>query len=131
MLAYWDRIRRTDLDLPGLARLWIDRIEHLLQACVRDRDTIPESQAVDVIFHEYMADQRTVIDRIYAAAELEITPEADRSISGYVDANPRGKHGQVVYDLIGDFGVDIRDLRRRFQFYYDRFPVRIEPVKGE
>jgi len=131
LLAYWDRIRRTDLDLPGLARLWIDRIEHLLRACVRDRDLIPAPHAVDVIFHEYMADQRTVIDRIYRAADLEITPEADRSISSYVDANPRGKHGQVVYDLIGDFGVNIRDLRRRFQFYYDRFPVRVEPVKGE
>jgi hypothetical protein len=131
LLAYWDRIRRTDMDLPGLAALWISRIEHMLRACVRDRDALPEGQAVDVIFHEYMADQRGVIERIYATAGLEITPEADERIMGYVNANPRGKHGVVDYDLIDQFGIDIRALRDRFAFYYDRFPVRIEPVKGE
>lgn len=131
LLAYWDRIRRTEMDLPGLAKLWIDRIEHMLRACVRDRDAMPEGQVVDVIFHDYMANQRAVIERIYAAADLEITPEADARITRYLNANPRGKHGQVAYDLIGHFGVDIGALRERFQFYYDRFPVRKEPVAGE
>jgi hypothetical protein len=32
----------------------------------------------------------------------------------------------VVYDLAGDFGVDVDALRRRFGFYYDRFPVEQE-----
>jgi len=131
LLAYWDRIRRTEMDLPGLAKLWIDRIEHMLRACVRDRDAMPEGQVVDVIFHEYMADQRGVIDRIYATAGLEMTPEADARIDGYLNANPRGKHGKVAYDLIGHFGIDVAELRDRFQFYYDRFPVRKEPVLGE
>jgi hypothetical protein len=49
----------------------------------------------------------------------------------YLEVNPRGKHGRVIYDLIGNFGVDIAALRRRFQFYYDRLPVRQEPVLGE
>ena len=49
----------------------------------------------------------------------------------YLAANPRGKHGRVLYDLAGDFGVDVGALRRRFQFYYDRFPVRRERVQGE
>jgi len=131
LLAYWDRIRRTDLDLPGLARHWIDRIERLLQCCVRDRDSLPADRAIDVIFHDYMADQRAVIERVYRTAGLELTTQADRAISSYLNANPRGKHGTVIYDLIGCFGVDIVELRRRFKFYYDRFPVQIEPVTGE
>ena len=49
----------------------------------------------------------------------------------YLASNRRGKHGQVVYDLHGDFGVDVPALRRRFQFYYDRFPVAREKVTGE
>ena len=131
LLAYWDRIRRTDADLPGLANLWIDRIEQMLRACVRDRDALPAKSTVDVIFHEYMADQRGLIDRIYCTAGLEMTAEADQRIHRYLSDNPRGKHGEVVYDLIGTFGVDIAALRKRFQFYYDRFPVRRELVKGE
>lgn len=132
MLAYGDRIRRTlPLDLNELATYWIDRVEMLLQACVRDHDLLPAGRSMDVLFHEYMADQKTVIRRAYAMADLEFTAAAEASIDGFLAANPRGKHGQVVYDLAGDFGLDIGALRERFQFYYDRFPVRRERISGE
>ena len=131
LLAYWDRIRRDDADLPGLAELWTARVEHMLRACVRDHDRLPEGQVIDVLFHDYMADQRGLIERVYRTAGLELTADADSRISGYLADNPRGKHGQVAYDLVGDFGVDVAALRERFQFYYDRFPVRREPVLGE
>ena len=132
MLAYGDRIRRTlPLDLNELATYWIDRIEMLLRACVRDHDTLPANRSLDVLFHEYMADQKAVIAKVYTMADLEMTPEAEASIDGFLAANPRGKHGQVVYDLAGDFGVNIGELRERFQFYYDRFPVRRERMAGE
>jgi hypothetical protein len=125
LIAYWDRVRRTEQDLPGLARLWIDRIEHMLRACVRDRDRLSDDQVVDVIFHRYMADQRGLIERIYRAADLELTPEADARITAYLNANPRGRNGRIVHDLPGQFGVDVGALRERFGFYYDRF--RVEP----
>jgi len=32
----------------------------------------------------------------------------------------------VVYDLAGNFGLDINAWRERFRFYTDRFPVRLE-----
>ena len=57
--------------------------------------------------------------------------EAEARIDHFLAANPRNKHGRVVYDLIGDFGVDVGALRERFAFYYDRFPVRREAVLGE
>jgi hypothetical protein len=40
--------------------------------------------------------------------------------------NPRGKHGRIVYDLKGDFGVERDALRERFAFYTERFPVKLE-----
>jgi hypothetical protein len=40
--------------------------------------------------------------------------------------NPRGKHGRLVYDLQGDFGVDPEALRKRFDFYFERFPIQAE-----
>jgi hypothetical protein len=78
-----------------------------------------------------MADQRGTIDKVYKAAGLPMTHEAGRRIDEYLRANPRGKHGRVIYDLKGSFGVDVAALRRRFQFYYDRFPVAQEKVLGE
>jgi hypothetical protein len=131
MIAYGDRTRRVRQDLPGLAAWWIDRIEVLLRRCVRDRDAVPASQSIDILFHDYMADQKATVRRVYALADLEMTPEAEARIDHFLAANPRNKHGRVVYDLIGDFGVDVGALRERFAFYYDRFPVRREAVLGE
>ena len=52
--------------------------------------------------------------------------EAYGQLRAYMDAHPRGKEGRVVYDLRGDFGVEPAQLRERFAFYFDRFPVRVE-----
>lgn len=131
MIAYGDRMRRKTIDLPALADYWINRIEKLLRACVRDRDVLPANQSLDILFHEYMADQKATIRRVYAMAQMEMTPEAETRVDAFLAANPRGKHGQVSYDLIGDFGVDIGALRERFAFYYQQFPVRLERVAGE
>lgn len=131
MLAYGDRIRRRTVDLAELAEYWLARIERLLRACVHDRDAVPAARSLDVRFHEYMADQRTVIRRVYALAGLPLTAEAQTRIESYLAANPRGRHGQVVYDLEGDFGVDVARLRERFRFYYERFGVQPEPTAGE
>ncbi len=131
MIAYWDRIRRSEADLPGLAALWIDRVETTLRRCVHDRGLMPQDRTMDVLFHEYMADEKGTIERAWRLAGLPLTDEASRRIDAYLAGNRRGRHGQVVYDLQGDFGVDVPALRRRFQFYYDRFPVVRERVTGE
>ena len=126
MLAYGERLRRTRLDLPMLASYWIDRVERLLRACVRDREAIPAAQSIDVLFHDFMADERGMVARIYDRAGLAMTSAAQSALETFMAADARGRHGQVVYDLQGDFGVDPADVRRRFEFYFARFPVRPE-----
>jgi putative ubiquitin-RnfH superfamily antitoxin RatB of RatAB toxin-antitoxin module len=126
MLAYGDRLRRKRVDPPGVAAYWIDRVERLLRACVRDRERIPASQSIDVLFHEFMADDVAAVERIYALAGLEMTPGARAALDGFMAKNPRGKHGRIVYDLKADFGVDPDELRKRFDFYFERFPIEIE-----
>jgi hypothetical protein len=126
MLTYGDRMRRTKVDPPAVAAYWSDRVEQLLRSCVRDRDRLPASQSIDVLFHEFMADDVAMVERIYEVAGLEMTAEARASLNQYMTENPRGKHGRILYDLPGDFGVDPEDLRKRFDFYYERFPVQME-----
>jgi hypothetical protein len=126
MLGYGDRMRRTRVDLEGLAAYWIDRVEKLLGACVRDRDRIPAAQSIDVPFDEFMADDVGMVARIYQKAGLEMTPGARAALDAFMAANPRGKHGPLRYDLKGDFGLDPSEVRRRFDVYLERFPVRVE-----
>lgn len=126
MLSYGDRIRRNPTDPEATARYWIDRVEHLLRTCVRDHGFWGKHQSMDVLFHKYMADEDSVLREVYRLADLEMTPAAEAELKGYLATNPRGKHGRVQYDLAGDFGVDIKQLRDRFQFYFDKFPVEHE-----
>lgn len=126
MLTYGDRIRCRRPAPERNAAYWTDRIERLLRRCVEDRDRVPASQSLDVLFHEFMQDELATVERIYALADLEMTPAARARLDAYRADNPRGKHGRILYDLEADFGVDPDALRQRFAFYYDRFPVRIE-----
>jgi len=126
MLAYGQRMSRRKVDGKGLIDYWSDRVEHLLRACVRDRDLLPGSQSIDVPFHEFMADDMAMVARIYERAGMEMSAEARGDLERFIADHPRGKFGQVIYDLEGDFGVRPDNLRKRFDFYFRRFPVRIE-----
>ena len=54
------------------------------------------------------------------------TNEARSQIDGYMDAHPRGKDGQVVYDVRADFDAEPEEIRSGFDFYMDRFDIRKE-----
>lgn len=131
MMAYFDRLRRSEADLPGLAEYWIARIERLLRKCVDDRARVPANRIRDVMFHEFMADQLGTVEKVCNDAGLEVSPEARVRFEAYLAGNKRHRHGKVHYDLAGQFGIDIGALRERFSFYYDAFPVEREPVAGE
>lgn len=52
-------------------------------------------------------------------------------MTGYLNDNVRGKHGQIVYDLEGDFGIDREELYERFAAYMQYFdiPRELAPLK--
>jgi len=126
MLAYGERTRRAIVDTGALIDYWGDRIEHLLRACVRDRDLLPAERSIDVLFHEFMADDLAMVEKIYAVAGLPITDAARGQLAQFLIEHPRGKEGRVIYDLAKDFSVEPAALRERFGFYFERFPVRVE-----
>ena len=130
MCAYGSRIRCNWVDMAGLAEYWIDRIETLLRRYVRDRDLLPESQCIDVPFDAFIADDVGMVERVYERAGHPMTAPARQQLEAFMAANPRGRYGRVVYDLKRDFGIDPDQLRERFDFYFERFPVRVESHAG-
>ena len=64
-------------------------------------------------------------------SSLPMTAAARAELEAYMKDNPRGKHGRIIYDLRGDFGVDPGELRSRFDFYFERFAVRAETQSSE
>jgi hypothetical protein len=105
---------------------WTDRIGRLLDASLRDRHVLAAERTVDVLFHEYMADEIGMLEHVYECAGIPFTDQARAEISAYQEAHPRGKEGRVVYDLRKDFDITPDEVRTRFSAYLDRFDVRIE-----
>ena len=96
-----------------------------------DFDMKPEDvrspfDCIDVLFHEFMADDIATVERIYEVAGLPMTNESRAQIQAYLDAHPRGVDGQVVYDLRNDFDTKPEDVRSPFDFYLNQFDVRLE-----
>lgn len=105
---------------------WVERIGRLLDTSLRDRHLLPADRSIDVLFHEYMADEMSTLERVYECAGIGLTDHARTEIEEYIRAHPRGKEGQVVYDLRRDFSTTPGEVRSRFGNYLDRFDVRIE-----
>ena len=125
-LCYSARVRCKTVQPDQVADYWLNRYERLLSACVRDRGKLDDGRVVDVYFHELMADPWKIIREIYRKAGLPLTDAAWWAMDSFVRNNPRGKHGQIVYDLRRDFGRTPDQIRERFKFYFDRFPVCAE-----
>jgi hypothetical protein len=126
MLAYGARMNYRTPKPEWYLDYWTDRIRRLLEASVRDRALLPAARTIDVLFHEFMADDLATVERIYDVAGLAMTDTARGQIAAYLREHPRGKEGQVLYDLRRDFGADPAAVREPFGFYFERFPVKTE-----
>jgi len=81
---------------------------------------------VDVLFHQYMADETGTLERVYECAGIELTDRARRAIADYQAAHPRGNEGRILYDIRRDFDTTPDEVRSRFDAYLNEFDVRIE-----
>jgi hypothetical protein len=116
-------------DIDAHVRYWVDRMERMLRAYLRDADLVPDDQRVDVMFEEIIADDVAAAGHVLEGAGLPVTADSLADIESYTASHPRGRDGRVVYDLEGDFGVDIEALRDRFTFYTETFDIRAETGK--
>ena len=122
MVAYVARMQEKDPDVRAIARYWVGRAEDMLRAGVRDRGILPASQVMDVRFHEFMADMKGIVQRIFEFADQPFTEETERAIDRFLAANPRGKHGLVDYRL-EDLGIDVEERREALAFYREHYDV--------
>jgi hypothetical protein len=120
MITYSARMHRSQVPVEQIARYWIDRLEQMLNALVRDRDTIGPERSTDLRFDEFMADEIGVAERLYALAREPFTDKAREAIDGYLAGHQRGRLGSVHtgYEM---FGLKEEDLRARFAPYVERF----------
>jgi hypothetical protein len=120
MITYSARMHRSPVPVEQIADSWIDRLDQMLTALVRDRDTIGPQRSIDMRFNDFMADEAGAAERVYALAGEPFTEEARTAVAGYLAGHQRGRLGNVEtsYEM---FGLTEDDLRSRFAPYVERF----------
>lgn len=120
MITYSARMHRSRVPVEQIAASWVDRLESMLTAFMRDRDVIGPDRSVDVRFDDFMADELGVTERIYALAGEPVTDAARGAMATYLAGHQRNRLGRVATS--GEmFGLDPDDLRERFAPYSQRF----------
>jgi hypothetical protein len=120
MLTYSARMHRALVPVEEIAGGWIDRLELMLAALIRDCDVIPSQRSIDVSFDDFMADEMGLAARVYELAGEPLTDDARASMASYMSGHQRGRLGRVATSP-EMFGLDEDDLRARFAPYVQRF----------
>lgn len=120
MITYSARMHRDPVPVHDTAAMWVERLEQMLAALIRDRDLLGPDRSIDVRFDDFMADEMSVADAVYTLAGEPLTDDARAAMAGYLDGHQRGRLGRVSTSL-RDFGIDEDELRERFAPYVNRF----------
>jgi len=120
MLCYSARMHRAPVDCGEIVEYWVDRLDLMLQALIRDRDAIDGSRSLDVRFDEFMADDLAVAEEVFEIAGQPLTPPDRAAMADYLEGHRRGRLGRVKTSC-EMFGLDEAELRSRFAPYVERF----------
>jgi len=126
MISYSARLSHDVVDPPRIGAYWSQRVQEMQNAGMRDHSQLPSDRTIDVRFHEFMADDVAMVERIYSVADQPFTPSVRAAMEAFMVEHPRGRHGGVLYDLEGDFGVEPGPIRAAMRAYTDRFDVELE-----
>lgn len=129
LVATLRRLASDDVSLPAVARYYAEALARGYDNTVAYRRSgrLPESQVVDLYFHDFMQDQVGTVRRAYEHFGLELSDAAAASMQSFLDANPVDKHGRHLYRF-EDIGMDEAEVRSLFSSYQSYFGIPSEPV---
>ena len=116
--ALWS-LAAERVDAKEVGRQWNAKMAHALAHCLTVRDRFPD-RFVDVWFRDAVQDTVGQARRIYAAAGLAMTPEAEAAMQRFLATNPREGRPPHLYSL-EEFGLTQAGIERDFAAYRERF----------
>ena len=113
-----------EVDRQEIAQDWTQRLHKALEHGFRVRENghYPEALFYDMHFSTFVQDQLAVVENIYDAFDIPMTAEARTAMRGFIEDNPKGKHGAHRYTP-EEFGVDPEAVRSEFRPYIERFDL--------
>jgi len=113
-----------EVDRVEIARDWTARLQRVVAHGIEVRGAreYPDALFYDMHFPEFVADQFAVVRKIYEAFGLPLSDEAAARMRAFIDANPKGKHGEHRYTP-EEYGVDPSAVRYAFREYIEQYQL--------
>ncbi len=98
-----------------LLHLWHDGQARLI--ALRQQRDLPIH---DMRYTDIARDPIAAVRGVYAFADMDFTPEAERAMRGWLADNPADKHGRHHY-VLGDFGLTEQRVREVYADYIETY----------
>jgi hypothetical protein len=112
-------------DMQGLGREICDHLRIGMEHAIAARGRIGEDRFLDIHHRQMVADPRGTVRRIYEWLDLELTPEVEKTILDWQEANRVGAHGTHSYTA-EQYGLTTDQIRSDYDFYIRHFDVAVE-----
>ena len=123
------RLASDDVSISEVAAEWVDDIVLGLDRAIEARTdgTVPDGQAMDVLFRDFLREPMAVVRAIYERLDIELSDAAEKAMQAFLAANPQEKHGGHNYSFT-DTGLDAGHLRERTRAYQEFFDIPEEAL---
>ena len=112
----------SGVDPAAVGREQLDAWRWGLDRTLVVRERLARDRVVDVHYADTVSDPVGTVRRIYDHFGITFTPEVERGVLDYLQANPRDKHGAHRYTL-SDYGLNRDEVDEAFAAYRDRFDI--------
>ena len=123
------RLASDDVSISEVAAEWVDDIVLGLDRAIEARTdgTVPDGQAMDVLFRDFLREPMAVVRAIYERLDIELSDAAEKAMQAFLAANPQEKHGGHNYSF-ADTGLEAGRLRERTRAYQEFFDIPEEAL---
>lgn len=128
MASHATTLRRAFSDRADpheIASDWADRWARALHSFLDVRDSSPSEQFLDVAYDEIEGAPLETVEKIYDFLGWTLTDDAKQTMSDFLAANPKNKHGVHRYSL-AEYGLDRTAELARFGRYCERFDIPVQ-----
>jgi NAD(P)-dependent dehydrogenase (short-subunit alcohol dehydrogenase family) len=130
MVAHGRGIFSDEVDAREVGSHWLRKVRRMIDRSLAVREARGGRSFVDVSYYDLVTDPLAEARRIYAAAGIELTPEAEDAMRRLLEHEVQNKHGRHVYRT-RDFGLSPAKIEETFTDYRARFGIRHEKRKDE
>jgi hypothetical protein len=122
--TYANSRRRSvaDFDPVELGRERLEQLQLMANRAVDVSDAAAPGRIVDVYYADLVRDPMSVIETLYAAAQVPLSAAARGAMQAWLDDHPQHQGGRHDYDL-ADYGLDRATVESALARYLERFGV--------